>query len=317
MGGVPTRPPSTTALPTIGLSAELASAAMAYDRHIRLERGLSAHTVRGYASDVASLLEHAARLGVTRPEEIDLAALRSWLAQSRARGREIATLARRAAAARSFTAFATRRGLLAADPGRLLTTPRRPARLPAVLSQRQAAAVVTVTGGAAPLVLRDSAMLEILYATGVRVSELCGLDLDDVDVVRCVARVLGKGAKERIVPMGVPAADALRAWRDRGRAALATEGSGPALFLGARGRRIDPRSVRRLVQTRVAAVPGAPAMGPHGLRHSAATHLLEGGADLRSVQEALGHATLTTTQIYTHVTAERLRAAYDRAHPRA
>lgn len=304
-------------MPTIELPPELAAAARAHDRHIRLERGLSGNTARAYASDVAALLEHAARLGLSTPAELDLGVLRSWLAQSRARGRAVPTLARRAAAARSLTALLTRRGVLRADPGLLLRTPRRPARLPPVLSQRQAAEVMSAPAGRPGLAARDSAMVELLYATGIRVGELCALDVDDVDTDRRVVRVLGKGGRERVVPFGLPAARAVDEWRLAGRPLLAQPGSGPAMFLGRRGRRIDPRTVRRVVHARVAAVPGAPPVGPHGLRHTAATHLLEGGADLRSVQEALGHATLTTTQIYTHVTAERLRAAYDRAHPRA
>ena len=164
---------------------------------------------------------------------------------------------------------------------------------------------------------RDRAVLEVLYASGIRVGELVGLDVDDYDRARRVIRVLGKGRKERTVPIGLPAARALDAWLARGRAALITGESGPALFLGGRGRRLDQRAVRRLVHTMVGAVPGAPDLGPHGLRHSAATHLLEGGADLRSVQELLGHATLATTQIYTHVSVERLKATYEQAHPRA
>jgi integrase/recombinase XerC len=168
-----------------------------------------------------------------------------------------------------------------------------------------------------PIGLRDVAMLELLYATGVRVGELVGLDIDDLDRERQVVRVLGKGRKERTVPYGHPAARAIARWLELGRPALRVEGSGAALFLGARGRRIDQRAVRALVHRRLADVPGAPDLGPHGLRHTAATHLLEGGADLRSVQELLGHASLATTQLYTHVTTDRLRQAYRQAHPRA
>jgi integrase/recombinase XerC len=159
--------------------------------------------------------------------------------------------------------------------------------------------------------------MELLYATGIRVSELCGLDVDDVDRNRRTIRVLGKGAKERAVPFGVPADRALARWREAGRALLAREGSGSALFLGARGRRLDPRTARRVVHARIAASGSVPDLAPHGLRHTAATHLLEGGADLRSVQEMLGHASLATTQIYTHVSIERLVSAYRQAHPRA
>jgi integrase/recombinase XerC len=159
--------------------------------------------------------------------------------------------------------------------------------------------------------------MELLYATGIRVSELCGLDVGDLDEERRTVRVLGKGNRERTVPAGIPAVAAVGAWTRSGRPLVVTPGSGHALFLGARGRRLDPRTARRVVHTRIAEVPGTPDSGPHGLRHAAATHLLEGGADLRSVQEILGHASLTSTQIYTHVSVERLRAAYRQAHPRA
>ncbi len=165
--------------------------------------------------------------------------------------------------------------------------------------------------------MRDSALLELLYASGIRVGELVGLDVDDIDRGRRVVRVLGKGRKERTVPYGAPAAAALETWLRSGRPLLAREASGPALFLGLRGRRLDPRTVRRVVHAAMQALDGVPDLGPHGLRHSAATHLLEGGADLRSVQEMLGHASLATTQIYTHVSVERLRRAYAQAHPRA
>jgi len=187
-----------------------------------------------------------------------------------------------------------------------------------VLGPDQARALVESAGGAEePVGLRDAVALELLYGSGIRVSELVGLDVDDVDRGRRLLRVLGKGRKERSVPYGVPAEQALDAWLSRGRPALATSDSGPALLLGARGRRLDAREVRRTVHAAVAGTPGTPDIGPHGLRHSAATHVLEGGADLRSVQELLGHASLATTQIYTHVTVERLRAVHAQAHPRA
>jgi integrase/recombinase XerC len=172
-------------------------------------------------------------------------------------------------------------------------------------------------GASDPLELRDRLAVELLYATGIRVGELCAVDVDDLDRERRLVRVLGKGGRERVVPYGIPADQALDRYLSAGRPRLWLPTSGPALLLGARGRRIDPREVRRTVHSRVRQVDGAPDIGPHGLRHSAATHLLEGGADLRSVQELLGHATLGTTQIYTHVSVERLRAAYRRAHPRA
>jgi integrase/recombinase XerC len=304
--------PATPALP-----AALAAAAEAFARHLELERGRSRHTVRAYAGDIASLLDHAARMGVTDPAELDLAVLRSWLARLRSTGAARTTMARRGSAARVFTAWAHRRGLLPADPGALLATPKGHRPLPDVLQPDEAGRLVDAIDGDTPADLRDRAALELLYATGIRVGELCGLDVDDVDRGRRVVRVLGKGNKERSVPYGGPADAALGAWLARGRPAWAAAGSGPALLLGARGGRVDPRTIRTVVHRRLAQVPGAPDLGPHGLRHSAATHLLEGGADLRSVQELLGHATLATTQIYTHVSVERLRTSYDRAHPRA
>jgi integrase/recombinase XerC len=277
--------------------------------------------VRAYRGDVLTLLEHARRMGRAGVEDLDLGVLRSWLAGQATRGMARATLARRAAAARAFTAWAHRQGRLATDPGTLLATPRTGRSLPGVLRQDEAGALLDVAGLAAddesPTGLRDLAVLEVLYASGIRVGELCGLDVDDVDRGRRVLRVLGKGSKERTVPVGAPALRAVDRWLADGRVALVTPASGPALFLGARGRRVDPRTVRRSVHALLAHVPGAPDLGPHGLRHSAATHLLEGGADLRSVQEMLGHATLATTQIYTHVSVERLKATYDQAHPRA
>lgn len=288
-----------------------------FARHLRLERGRSPHTVRAYVSDVAALIEHARRLSLSGPGDLDLATLRSWLARSRTGGAARATLARRGSAARVFTAWAFRTGLLDADPGPLLATPKGGRPLPEVLRQDEAARLLEHVNGDEPEDLRDRLALELLYATGVRVAELCGLDVDDVDRERRLVRVLGKGAKERSVPYGAPAEQALDAWLVRGRPRWATSRSGPALLLGRRGGRIDPRTVRALVHRRLADVPGAPDLGPHGLRHSAGTHLLEGGADLRSVQELLGHATLATTQIYTHVSVERLRTTYERAHPRA
>ena len=289
----------------------------AFARHLRLERGRSGHTVRAYVSDVAALLEHARRLGLSGPGDLDLATLRSWLARSRTGGAARATLARRGSAARVFTAWAFRNGVLDVDPGPLLATPKGGRPLPEVLRQDEAARLLEQVDGDDPEDLRDRLALELLYATGVRVAELCGLDVDDVDRERRLVRVLGKGAKERSVPYGAPAEQALDAWLVRGRPQWVGPRSGPALLLGRRGGRVDPRTVRALVHRRLADVPGAPDLGPHGLRHSAGTHLLEGGADLRSVQELLGHATLATTQIYTHVSVERLRTTYERAHPRA
>ena len=309
------------------LPEQLSAALAAFGRHLSAERGLSPHTVRAYLGDVHSLLEHAARSAITAPDALDISILRRWLAGQYRSGHSRATLARRAAAARTFTAWACARGLLGSDPGPLLGTPRARRRLPQVPRQDQMAAVLPPPGATAgratrqgldeALTLRDTAIMELLYATGIRVSELCGLDVDDLDAERRTIRVLGKGGRERTVPVGVPALRAVHAWQRAGRPAVAATGSGPALFLGARGGRLDPRTARRVVHACLAAVPGVPDSGPHGLRHAAATHLLEGGADLRSVQELLGHASLASTQIYTHISVERLTSAYRQAHPRA
>jgi integrase/recombinase XerC len=388
------------------LHPELSAVLQDYRRHLHAERGLSAATVTAYTGDVASLLDHLQRYGPPELTALTLPVLRSWLARLRSSGGARASLARRAAAARSFTAWCVRTGRLPTDPAARLAVPRTQRHLPSVLRADQAAAMLDgsparridrgtgaagqVTGGpdratgspdhatggpdpapaanhaavagtdpttggpdpapaakhsavAGPdhapggldpapaagepaaaddpvtgaLSARDQAMLELLYGSALRVSELTGLDIDDIDRHRRVLRVLGKGAKERTVPYGVPAATALQRWLTEARPVLATPASGAALFLGRRGGRIDPRLVRDVVHRRTAAVPGAPELAPHGLRHSAATHLLEGGADLRTVQEMLGHASLATTQIYTHVSAERLRAVYRQAHPRA
>lgn len=328
------------------LPGPLGAALDAFERHLTSERGLSPHTVRAYTGDAWSLLAHAARAGAGSPDALGIALLRGWLARQHAGGLSRATLARRAAAARAFTAFAHARGWMAADPGPLLGTARAGRRLPEVARPDQLAAVLSSAEGTAPeggpdgdrpgpdlaggagaarertaperaVALRDTAVMELLYATGVRVGELCGLDVGDLDTERRTVRVLGKGGRERTVPAGVPAVHAVDAWQRAGRPVLVTQRSGLALFLGARGGRLDPRTARRIVHERLAAVPGTPDSGPHGLRHAAATHLLEGGADLRSVQEILGHASLASTQIYTHVSAARLLAAYRQAHPRA
>lgn len=288
--------------------------------HLRDERARSAHTVRAYSADVRDLLAHARASGCAELADIDLAELRAWLADQNAAGHARTSLARRAAAARAFTAWLRRRGFISIDPGTRLASPRPHKHLPEVLSTAQATEMLdnaaTRADDGDPVTARDRAMLELLYAGGIRVSELCGIDIADVDRSRRVVRVRGKGNKERMVPFGIPAAAAIEEWLAV-REHLLSPQSGGALFLGARGGRIDPRRVRSVVHELIASVPGAPDIAPHGLRHSAATHVLEGGADLRVVQELLGHASLASTQIYTHVSVERLRATFEQAHPRA
>jgi integrase/recombinase XerC len=292
-----------------------------FESHVRLERGRSSHTIRAYLSDLRSLQAHAQERGSTGPHLLTLNLLRSWLSSLAAHGAARSTIARRAAAARSFCAWATRRGILEVDPAERLVSPVPGRHLPAVLKAHEAAQLLDVAAVAAddgdPMGLRDVAMLELLYATGIRVGELVRLDIDDVDDARRTVRVMGKRAKERVVPFGLPAHDAMTAWLRHGRPEVVRPASGPALFLGRRGSRVDPRVVREVVHLLAGAVPGGPDVSPHGLRHSAATHLLDGGADLRAVQELLGHASLATTQIYTHISIERLRSTYERAHPRA
>jgi len=290
-------------------------------RYLRAERGRSENTVNAYRGDVMGLLDHLHRRGKDDPAELDLDDLRSWLARLRSSGMASSTLARRASSARVFTAWAQRTGRLSYDVGARLSVPKVARPLPVLLTAEQAVDVLDAAAEDAeagdPVARRDRAVLEMLYATGIRVAELCGMDRDDLDEARRAVRVFGKGGKERTVPYGAPAQLAVSQWLSFGRPMLATAASGPALFLGVRGRRLDPRVARRVVHDAVAREPQAPDLAPHGLRHSAATHLLEGGADLRSVQELLGHASVATTQRYTHVSIDRLRRAYRQAHPRA
>lgn len=331
------------------LPPELRDAVDDFAAHLSRVRNRSAHTVRAYVTDLVSLLDHAVRMGCVDLADLDLSVLRSWLARQRTTGAARTSLARRAASARAFSAWAHRAGLLPADVGAALASPRAHRELPTVLRADQAAALVEAPARQAPrppaprsaetpaeqaslaaapparaaedtateaVPLRDRVLLELLYATGVRVSEACGLDVGDVDHGRRVIRVFGKGGRERAVPYGVPAQRALDDWLRRGRPALVGARSGDALLLGAKGGRLNPTTARQIVGAYAEAV-GLPRTSPHGLRHSAATHLLEGGADLRAVQELLGHSSLASTQIYTHVSVERLRAAYRQAHPRA
>ncbi len=332
-----------------------------FARHLAAVRNRSAHTVRAYVADLVSLLDHARRSGCAEVAELSLDTIRSWLAKQRTTGAARTTLARRAATARTFSAWAHRAGLLPTDVAATLASPRPQRTLPTVLRTDQAAllldapatplaaetppaplggdaatdqeadgtpthrpadpadaaaAAVAPDPTAAAIVLRDRALLELLYGTGVRVSEVCGIDVADIDHSRRVVRVRGKGGRERSVPYGVPAQRALDDWLRQGRPVLAVPESRDALLLGARGGRLHPTTARRIVGG-YAEAAGLPRISPHALRHTAATHLLEGGADLRAVQELLGHSSLASTQIYTHVSVERLRAAYRQAHPRA
>lgn len=293
-----------------------------YLRAVELERGASAHTVRAYAGDLDTFAAFVDdRDAEPDPALIDLELLREWVWSQNDAGLAASSLARRASTMRGFTAWLARTGRAPADAAVRLRAPRPDRHLPRVLSRSQVDALLDgLTACAAtrdPRALRDLAMIEVLYASALRVSELVGLNIADVDAARRVVRVLGKGAKERVVPFGVPAARALAGYLEHGRPALLDDRSGPALFLGARGTRESTRSVYALVAGLLAELPGSGPSGPHTFRHTAATHLLDGGADLRAVQEILGHASLGTTQIYTHVSAERLASVYRTAHPRA
>jgi integrase/recombinase XerC len=295
-----------------------------YLGHVRTERGYSAHTVGAYRADLVDLIRFADSRGVETPTGVDLPLLRDWLYAATERGLARTSIARRAASARGFTAWLHRRELLPADPGARLKAPRAQRTLPRVVTERAlAAALEGLRDRAADgdlLAVRDAAIAELLYASALRVSELVGLDVDDVDRRRRTVRVMGKGSKERVVPYGAPAALALDRYIDEARPAIiGAAGAAPthAVFLGVRGARLGVRSVHRVVADLLSAIPGTGPSGPHALRHSAATHLLDGGADLRAVQEFLGHASLGTTQIYTHVSAERLKQSYQTAHPRA
>ena len=294
----------------------------AFARHLQVERSLSAHTIRAYLGDLESLLKHLESSGVSDISQLQLIHLRSWLANQQVKGGARTTLSRRAVSVRLFTKWAVKNKFLEKDVAATLATPKGHRTLPDVLEIADAKlAMDSLATRAAeeetPISLRDVAMVEMLYATGARVAELCGLDLSDIDYERQTIRVLGKGNKERTIPLGNPAIRALTNWLNDGRDSLKNSLSGNAVFLGVRGKRIDQRAVRTVVYNALQAIEGVERLGPHALRHSAATHLLEGGADLRTVQEILGHASLATTQIYTHVSTERLQKAFKQAHPRA
>lgn len=280
--------------------------------HLRYNEGKSEATIRGYRADLHSFHQFAGGL-----ENFTLTALRSWLGDAVDKGRARATLARRGASVRKFSTWACIHGYLDRDVAQRLRVPYQSHHLPTVLTGVQAAEMMGNAGShSEPEFLRDSAIIELLYATGMRVAELCSIDVADVSDGQSTVRVTGKGNKQRVVPFGEPARDALDEWLAKGRGHFATKESGDALFLGVRGGRINQRQVRRIVE-KAAEITGVDGITPHSLRHTAATHLLEGGADLRAVQEFLGHSSLQTTQKYTHVSGERLKKIYNQAHPRA
>ncbi len=290
-------------------------------QYLELELGRSKNTATAYQKDLTNLLEFVHSQGCAHLADIGIMELRGWLAQQRNNGLTSATIARRATAVRTFFAWATYNQFLTDDPAAALVIPKVSKRLPNVLGQQQATEVMQCAELRAddnsPEHIRDLAILELLYATGIRVGELVGLDLPDIDQNRRTIRVTGKGSKQRVVPFGSIAHRALTTYLESARSQLVNASSGLALFLGARGKRIDQRVVRKMVTEVLASLDGVPDLSPHGFRHSAATHLIEGGADIRAVQEMLGHASLSTTQLYTHVSMDRLRAVFEQAHPRA
>lgn len=294
----------------------------AYRTHLINERNLSENSIRAYVADLESLLIHVNQLGITEFSQLNLNHIRSWLANLQIRGAARSSITRRVVSIRAFTYWGARNGWLESDIGRDLVAPKSERHLPEVLDV--AGANLTIESlelraqeEQTPESLRDLAIVEILYGSGIRVSELTGLNLEDIDRDRNTLRVIGKGNKERIVPIGIPAMKAVDQWINEGRHKLSDDATERALFLGARGKRIDQRVVREIVYEATQALGNNKRLGPHALRHSAATHLLEGGADLRTVQEILGHSSLSTTQIYTHVSEERIKKAYEQAHPRA
>jgi integrase/recombinase XerC len=291
------------------------ASAAAFLRHLERERNASPNTIRAYGEDLAQFTAHLRReLGrEPRPEDADHLAIRGFLAELHRRGLAKSSSARKLAGLRTFFRYLCREGRLETNPARVLATPRQERRIPAVLDETEVQALLDVPGDGLPAV-RGRAILELLYATGMRCAELVSLDVGEVDLEARMVRVLGKGGKERVVLFGRRAREALRAWLElRRRLGPRTD----ALFLNARGGRLTDRSVRALVARRVDQSALARRCSPHTLRHSFATHLLTRGADLRAIQELLGHASLSTTQRYTHVDSRHLLEVYRKAHPRA
>ena len=300
------------------MSISLERAQVEFATYLRSSKGYSPNTLKAYLADLQDL---TLILGAeSSAEAITLGSLRDWLWRQREKGASKATIARKSAAARAFTLWLYKAGYIAEDPGLRLRSPKAGRSLPKVVSRESLEQVFSALESRAtldnPSGLRDLAMVELLYATGARVSELAALDLGNVDYSRNIVRLMGKGSKERMVPFGQPARDALDGWLRHGRNLLAQEKTDSAMFLNSRGLRVGVRQIYALVAALLENTPTGTA-GPHSLRHSAATHLLDGGADLRAVQELLGHASLGTTQIYTHVSIERLKDGYKNAHPRA
>ena len=294
----------------------------AYRAHLINERNLSENSIRAYIADLESLLLHVNQLGIVEFSQLTLNHIRSWLANLQTRGAARSSITRRVVSIRAFTYWGARNGWLERDIGRELVAPKPERHLPEVLDVDSASLTLEALQTRAneertPESIRDIAIVETLYGSGIRVSELTGLNLEDIDRDRYTLRVIGKGNKERIVPIGIPAMRALEMWIAEGRSKLTDFATERALFVGSRGKRIDQRVVREIVYLATEALGANKRVGPHALRHSAATHLLEGGADLRTVQEILGHSSLSTTQIYTHVSEERIKKAYEQAHPRA
>jgi integrase/recombinase XerC len=307
-------------------SVQLECAVDEFAVYLAAERGFSAHTVRSYRSDLGQLSSFAHSRGVDEAENISLELLRDWLWQGSLAGLARSTIARRSAAVRSLTSWLAKTDRVSPDAASRLKSPRTDHRLPRVLTSPQVDHVlerlIARASTDAPEAVRDLAVIELLYASALRVSEVTGLDIASVDLERLTVRVTGKGSKERVVPFGVPAKRVIERYLAVGRPILLARPiligeATDALFLSGRGARLGTRAVYTLVSTVLATIPGSGPSGPHALRHTAATHLLDGGADLRAVQELLGHASLGTTQIYTHVSAERLKESYRSAHPRA
>ena len=305
------------------MRGRLADELAAFDRHLADERGVSRHTRAAYGKDLARFARFLAEVFLGKPLEslagrdADALAVRAYLAHLGSEGLAKASRSRHLSALRTFFAFLKREGRVASNPAKAIATPRRDRTLPRTLSVDEAAAVVEAKGREGALGTRDRALLELLYATGLRVSELVALKLEDVDLALRQVRTVGKGRKERIVPFGRAAADAVKAWlAERGDLRPGARDAAH-VFLNARGGRLTDRSVRRILDRALLSAAVSRHASPHALRHSFATHLLAAGADLRTIQELLGHASLSTTQKYTHLDAERLLEVYRKSHPKA